>query len=106
MYNYKDAIEKTNSYIYEFSDYNDYIKLEDMPYNYETGENKINPYFTRSGGGNTNVDCAKGGDGGSGGGGAYARLNVRKIQDNPEMYEWLTESSLNGFSRIVIRNAK
>ena len=48
-YNYKDAIEKTNSYIYEFPDYNDYIKLEDMPYNYETGENKINPYFTKGG---------------------------------------------------------
>ena len=48
-YNYEDAINRTNAYILEFPDYNDYIKLDNMPYNFENGQNKQSLRFQKGG---------------------------------------------------------
>ena len=48
-YSYQSAVNQANQYITKFKDYNDYIEIGNMPYNYEEQSNRYNVNFKKGG---------------------------------------------------------
>ena len=48
-YDYENSVKLTDSYILQFPEYNDYIKIGNMPYDYENGKNNQSLRFAKGG---------------------------------------------------------